>query len=94
VYEFVHGAIVRAYLSMPAYHDFRQEQLEVWTLDLHIKGEKTFISRDIPRRRLDFEPIISRRNLINEYTLPNAAKMVATKKVLNLSQGWELITPH
>lgn len=76
VQEFGDGAVVQAFLSVPwyerlddnYYEDFLIERREVWRIHIPVGGELIEFSRDIPRRRLAFEPIILTKDVIKNYS--------------------------
>jgi hypothetical protein len=75
VYPYGDGAVVQSYLSIPSYNDFRQHQLERWSVLYN--GET--ITVDIPRRRQEMATILLSRNVIQRYTLPSALKLYSQR---------------
>ena len=70
-YRYGNGVVVQTNLSIPAYNDFRDNQLEVWRISLQGKT----VQVDIPRRRLEMSSIVLRSDVIERYSLPSALKI-------------------
>ena len=70
-YPYGNGVVVQTNLSIPAYNDFRDNQLEIWRISLQGRT----VEVDIPRRRFEMSSIVLRSDIIERYTLPSALKI-------------------
>ena len=76
VQEYGDGAVVQAFLSVPWYpklndyyfEDFRVERSEAWVVQIPLHDEVIEFRQDIPRRRLAFEPIVLKKEVIEKYS--------------------------
>lgn len=74
------GAIVQSFLSIPKYGrlnksyyaDFRTEHKEIWVVKVPTASHELTFSVDLPRRRLGFEPIVIRPQVIAHYSAVGA----------------------
>jgi hypothetical protein len=87
VQEYGRGAIVQAFLSLPDYpklneryyEDFRTERHEVWIIRIPAGGKVVAFSTDVPRRRLSFEPVILKQQVIAHYSTLDSIVMYELK---------------
>lgn len=87
VQEYGRGAIVQAFLSIPNYpklndryyKDFRTERHEVWIIRIPAGGKVVAFSTDVPRRRLSFEPVILKQQVIAHYSTLDSIVMYDLK---------------
>jgi len=69
-YEFGDGVVVQLNLTLPRYHDFREQTPEIWRFAWH-EGADT-LEADLPSRRYSFEPIVLERSVVERYSRPDA----------------------
>jgi len=83
VQDYGGGAIVEAYLSVPAYArfndayfaDFRKERKEEWVVRVRAGARQVEFRRDIPRRRIAFEPIVIAPAVVKNYSSYDALQL-------------------
>lgn len=69
-YEFGDDVVVQLNLTLPRYHDFREQTPEIWRFGW--RGGATTLETDLPSRRYAFEPIVLDRALVERYSRPDA----------------------
>ena len=87
VQPYGNGAIVQAFLSIPEYPlldgkryaDFRAKHDEEWTIAIPLKNGNAVFRVDLPRRKLAFEPIVVRREVIEKYSNPRSIPLYDPK---------------
>lgn len=75
VEEYGGGAVVQAFLTLPIYpklndryyKDFRTERNEVWVIRIPADDKIVTFGLDVPRRRVPFEPVVLRPQVIEQY---------------------------
>ncbi|TMG71751.1 MAG: hypothetical protein E6H75_16025 [Betaproteobacteria bacterium] len=83
VQDYGGGAIVEAYLSLPVYArlndsyfaDFRRERKEEWVVRARAGARQVEFRRDVPRRRIAFEPIVIAPAVVRNYSSYDALQL-------------------
>lgn len=89
------GVIVETHLSLPDYRDFRTRRNELWSVD---PGDGMPVVCDVPRRRISFEPIVLRPDIVASYgrgaSLPVFADKAMKRRIGRLGQNFTAIEHH
>lgn len=96
VFPYGNGAIIQPYLSIPRYHDFREDNNEIWSITF----ENITIQVDMPRRRYDFAPIQIETNVLERFSTPFTLELCDTRntnticKLVKLNNGFRALEHH
>jgi hypothetical protein len=74
-YEFGDDVVVQLNLTLPRYHDFREETPEIWRFGW--RGGAATLETDLPSRRYAFEPIVLDKALVELYSRPTGLALYA-----------------
>jgi hypothetical protein len=75
-YAYGGGVAVQANITLPAYQDFREANLETWRVEL--AGETFEV--DVPRRRFEVSSMVLDAGIVEKYSLPTALEIHSARR--------------